>query len=108
MITFQIEITTHAQLISQARRDHGTTLEEFAAMCSCSKQYIHQVEIGDTNLSIERIQALASNSATPEWARRLAFQLWLVIVTNDYAQMGAQLEELRVLLFPPGNGAKRK
>jgi transcriptional regulator with XRE-family HTH domain len=98
----------HAQLISQARRDHGTTLEEFAAMCSCSKQYIHQVEIGDTNLSIERIQALASNSAAPEWARRLAFQLWLVIVTTDYAQMGAQLEELRVLLFPDGNGAKRK
>lgn len=95
---------THAQLIIKARRDHGTTLQEFADMCGCTKQYIHQIEIGDTNLSLGRIQALASNSAAPDWARQLALQL----LTNDYAQMGRQLEAVRASLFPNGNGKARK
>jgi transcriptional regulator with XRE-family HTH domain len=93
------------QLLIKARRDHDMTLEAFGGLFECTKQHIYQIEQGITTLSSDRIQVLASNTKAPEWARSLAFQLWLLILTNDYAEMFAQLETLRRIVFP-NNGAK--
>lgn len=96
-----------SQLITKARRDNDVTLEALGEMFGCTRQRIYQVEAGVNTLPTERVQVLATNSDAPEWARDLAFQLWLINVTDDYADMFAQLEKLRGLLFPNGNG-KRK
>lgn len=92
------------QLITNARRDHGITLEALGDLFGCTKQHISQIVSGKSSLSVERILILATNSDAPKWSRDLAFQLWMDIMTTNYAQMGAQLEELRGLLFPNGNG----
>ena len=94
------------QLLIKARRDHDMTLEALGDLFGCTKQHIYQIEQGITTLSAERIQVLASNTKAPEWARSLAFQLWLLILMNDYAEMFAQLETLRRIVLP-NNGAKR-
>jgi len=95
-----------SQLIIKARRDHDVTLAELGELFDCTKQYIQQVEKGINEFPAERIEILASNTKAPEWARTLAFRLWLLVLINDYAQIFAQLETLKKMLFP-NNGAKR-
>ncbi|HLE30373.1 MAG TPA: helix-turn-helix transcriptional regulator [Anaerolineales bacterium] len=95
-----------SQLIIKARSDHGATLEQLGELFDCTKQRIQQVEKGVHDLPIERIEILASNKHAPEWARNLAFQLWMLCLIDDYAEMFAQLETLGRIVFP-NNGAKR-
>ena len=95
-----------SQLISKARRDHDVTLAEFGELFDCTKQYVQMVEKGRHEFPAERIRILASNTKAPEWARNLAFQLWMLCLIDDYAEMFAQLETLRRIVFP-NNGAKR-
>jgi len=99
-----------AKLIRAARQDNDVTLEALGEMFGCTRQRIYQVEAGVNILPIERVQILATNNDAPQWARALAFQLWLLIVKDDYAIMFAQLEKLSDLLFPNpnGNGKARK
>jgi transcriptional regulator with XRE-family HTH domain len=97
-----------SNLIRAARRDNDVTLEALGEMFGCTRQRIYQVEAGVNTLPTERVQILATDSAAPEWARDLAFKLWLLNVMDDYAEMFAQLEKLRGLLFPNGNGKARK
>jgi len=95
-----------SQLIIKARHDHGATLEELGELFDCTKQRIQQVEKGVHDLPVERIEILASNKHAPEWARNLAFQLWMLCLIDDYAEIFAQLETLRRIVFP-NNGAKK-
>jgi len=95
-----------SKLITKARRDHDVTLAELGKLFDCTKQYIQQVEKGINEFPAERIQILASNAKAPEWARNLAFQLWMLCLIDDYAEMFVQLETLRRIVFP-NNGAKR-
>ncbi len=94
------------KLLLKARHDHGLTLEALGDLFGCTKQHIYQVEQGITTLSSDRIQVLATNRKAPEWARALAFQLWVLSLTDDYAEMGEQLEHLGKAVFT-NNGAKR-
>ena len=94
------------QLLLKARHDHDLTLEALGKLFGCTRQHIYQVEQGITTLSTDRIQFLASNTKAPEWAHALATRLWVLSLTNDYAEMGTQLEHLSDAVFPD-NGAKR-
>jgi len=80
------------------------TLEALGEMFGCTRQRIYQVEAGVNILPTERVLILATNKDAPEWARHLAFQLWVLNIADDYAEMFKQLE----LLFPNGNGKARK
>jgi len=103
-------ITSHSlnqsKLIIKARHDHDVTLAELGELFNCTKQYVQQVEKGINEFPAERIEILASNTKAPEWPRNLAFQLWMLCLIDDYAEMFAHLETLRRIVFP-NNGAKR-
>ena len=94
------------QIIIKAREENNVTLAQLGELFDCTAARIQQVEKGLNNLPIERIEILASNKHAPEWARNLAFQLWMLCLIDDYAEIFTQLEKLRGMLFP-NNGAKR-
>jgi len=94
------------QLIIKARAENNVTLAQLGELFDCTAARIQQVEKGVNTLPLERIQILVNHKAAPDWARALAFQLWLIVLMDDYAEMFKQLERLSQAVFP-NNGAKR-
>jgi len=94
------------QIIIKARAENNVTLAQLGELFDCTAARIQQVEKGVNTLPLARIQILAGNRQAPEWARSLAYQLWLIVLMDDYAEMFKQLEKLGRVVFP-NNGANR-
>ena len=85
------------QILKQTRRDLGLTLESMAETLGMTTQRLSQWERGD-EIPAERIKGWANNARLPDWARNLAYQLWLESLEQQHAEIGDQMQELGQLV----------
>lgn len=85
------------QLLKQVRRDRNLTLEAMAETLGMTTQRLSQWERGDS-IPPERIQIWANDKRLPEWARALAYQLWLASLEQQYGAIGEQMQVLGQLV----------
>ncbi len=85
------------QIFKQVRRDRNLTLEAMAETLGMTTQRLSQWERGDS-IPAERIRDWANNPRLPEWARSMAYQLWLATLEQQYGAIGEQMTALGQLV----------
>jgi hypothetical protein len=84
---------TPNQILKQTRRFHEMTMEQMAQILGLTTQRISQLEKGDA-IPVDRIRDWARSSQLPDWASRMADQMWLAALEQQHAAIGEQIAAL--------------
>ncbi len=96
---------TPGQILKRARREREMTLEQMAEVFGLTRARINQYETSSQMIPPERIKDWANDPRLPEWARALAYQLWLASLEQQYATIGEQMQVLGQLVADHASAA---
>lgn len=88
---------TPGQILKRTRKEREMTLEQMAETFGLTRARLNQYETSDS-IPPDRIRDWANNPRLPEWARALAYQLWLATLEQQYATIGEQMTQLGQLV----------
>lgn len=89
---------TPGQILKKARREREMTLEQMAEVLGLTRARINQYETSDQQIPADRIKEWVNNPRLPDWARNLAYQLWLGTLEQQHETLGEQMTQLGQLL----------
>ncbi len=89
---------TPNQILKKFRRDRECTLEQIAELLGLTRARLSQYESGDA-IPVGRIREWSNASHLPEWARNMAYQMWLASLEQAHDALGEQLEALSDLVM---------
>ena len=84
---------TPNQVLKQFRRQRELTHEQMAEILGLTRARFSQYENGDS-IPAERIREWSNSSKLPEWARHMAYQMWLAWLEQQHAAIGEQIAAL--------------
>lgn len=93
---------TPNQVLKRTRRFREMTLSQMAECLGLTTQRISQMERGDP-IPVERIHEWSNSSSLPEWAHRMAYEMWLSVLEQQQVVIGEQIKVLRRTLLCVGN-----
>lgn len=89
---------TPNQVLKRTRRFREMTLSQMAECLGLTTQRISQMERGDP-IPVERIYEWSNSPGLPEWAHRMAYEMWLAVLEQQQLVIGEQIEVLRKTLL---------
>jgi len=84
---------TPNQVLKQFRRERELTHEQMAEVLGLTRARLSQYESGDS-IPAERIREWSNSSKLPDWARHMAYQMWLAWLEQQHVAIGEQIEAL--------------
>ncbi len=84
---------TPNQILKKFRREREYTLEQMAELLGLTRARLSQYENGDA-IPVGRIRDWSNAPQLPEWARNMAYQMWLATLEQVHDALGKQLEAL--------------
>jgi transcriptional regulator with XRE-family HTH domain len=84
---------TPNQILKKFRREREYILEQMAELLGLTRARLSQYENGDA-IPVGRIREWSNAPQLPEWARNMAYQLWLATLEQAHDALADQLEAL--------------
>ena len=88
---------TPNQILKTFRRDRDMTHEQMAELFGLTRARLSQYESGSP-IPPDRIQEWANNNRLPDWARGMAYQMWLASLEQQHSAIGDQISQLEHLV----------
>jgi transcriptional regulator with XRE-family HTH domain len=88
---------TPNQILKKFRRNRDMTHEQMAELFGLTRARLSQYESGSP-IPPDRIREWANNNRLPDWARNMAYQMWLASLEQQYSAIGDQMQQLGQLV----------